>query len=534
MWTSVAKLIIRFRLPLILVISAITVFMGIKASKVEMSYDFARTVPQDDPDMLFLNKFKEQFGEDGNIIAVGLKDSSIYQLDKFEKFRSLGDKIRAIPGINNVLGLPQIKLILKDTANKRFYLTDLFKGEISTQNKLDSLMGVMRNQKTYMGQIVNPANGATMLLVSVNKEVINSSKRVEMTDALVAAGSEFSKNTGIELRYAGLPFVRAVVATQVRKELSLFLYLSAIVTGLIMFLFFRSFRAVLFSMIVIGIVVVWVIGTLALFGFKITLLSGLIPPVIVTIGITNAIYLLNKYHLEYAKYKDKERAIASVVNKMGLATFLTNLTVAIGFLTLLSTDVLVLREFGIVAATPTSRPSSPRRTSPPQAAASSWPPRQIPSVGRPSSTAVAISRLVAGSQGARSSSQAPGTPPSTTRPQKPSARASAGTGSPRCIRRTSTSTRWVIGAFSRPSPASPSCSITSSRGRSPGLDPAGTLITAEGIGAARTASPDGDSRSIPAACSAGRTRTPPRRGSRQPVRIPPSARSPGPDWPAAA
>jgi predicted RND superfamily exporter protein len=90
-------------------------------------------------------------------------------------------------------------------------------------------------------------------------------------------------------------------------------------------------------------------GTLSLFGFKITLLSGLIPPVIVTIGITNAIYLLNKYHLEYARLRDKEKAIAVVVNKMGLATFLTNLTVAIGFLTLLSTNILILREFGIVA-----------------------------------------------------------------------------------------------------------------------------------------------------------------------------------------
>lgn len=349
MWTTVAKFIIRYRLPLILVISAVTVFMGYEASKVEMSYDFGRTVPKDDPDMLFLNKFKEQFGEDGNIIAVGLKDSSVYELRNFEKFKSLGDKLRAIPGINNVLGLPQIKIILKDTANKRFYLTDLFKGNVNSQAELDSLMGLMRNQKTYMGQIVNPVNGATMLLVSVNKEVINSSKRVALTNALVEAGQEFSKETGIEVRYAGLPFVRAVVATQVRKELSLFLYLSAIVTGLIMFLFFRSFRAVIFSMIIIGIVVVWVMGTLALFGFKITLLSGLIPPVIVTIGITNAIYLLNKYHLEFNKYRDKEKAIASVVNKMGLATFLTNLTVAIGFLTLLSTDVLVLREFGIVA-----------------------------------------------------------------------------------------------------------------------------------------------------------------------------------------
>ncbi len=349
MWTKIAQFIIRFRLPLIIVIGVITVFMGIKAREVEMSYDFARTVPLEDPDMVFLTNFKAQFGEDGNVVAVGLRDSAIYQADNFDKFRQLAEELRKIEGVNSVLCVPTIKLIRKDTANDKFFLTDLFPKEKINQQQLDSLLGVLHNQKFYMGQIVNEANGATMMIVSINKEYINSSKRLALTEALTTAGKKFSTDSGIELRYAGLPFIRSVVAVQVRKEMQVFLYLSALVTGIIMFLFFRSFRSVLFSMVIIGIVVVWVMGTLALFGYKITLLSGLIPPVIVTIGITNAIYLINKYHLEFAKFRNKEEAIASVVKKMGLATFLTNLTVAIGFLTLLSTDILILREFGIVA-----------------------------------------------------------------------------------------------------------------------------------------------------------------------------------------
>ncbi|MCE2892924.1 MAG: efflux RND transporter permease subunit [Flammeovirgaceae bacterium] len=349
MWTRIAQFIIKFRLTLIGIILLITVFMGYHATKVQMSYDLARTVPLDDPEMVFLQKFKAQFGEDGNIIAVGLRDSAIYTLDNFNRFRELNKAIREIPGVNDLLSLPEVKIIRKDTANTRFYLDGHYPKQIKDQAQLDSLMGAIRNQKFYMGQIVNQENGATMMLISITKEVMNSSKRIAMTKALVELGDQFAKDTGIQLRYAGLPFIRAMMATEVRKEMQIFLYLSALVTGVIMFFFFRSFRAVLFSMIIIGIVVVWVMGTLALFGYKITLLSGLIPPVIVTIGITNAIYLLNKYHLEFAKRRDKEEAIAAVVNKMGLAMFLTNLTVAIGFLTLLTTDILVLREFGIVA-----------------------------------------------------------------------------------------------------------------------------------------------------------------------------------------
>ncbi|MBY0433703.1 MAG: MMPL family transporter [Cyclobacteriaceae bacterium] len=349
MWSSVADSIIRFRLLLMAIIAVVTAIMAYYATGVEMSYDFTRTVPPEDPDMVFLNKFKEQFGEDGNMVAVGMKDSAIYQAANFQKFEELSKNIRKIAGVNEVVSLPLLRIILKDTAQSKFYLKRIFPDSIASQTMLDSLLGEARKQKIYMGQLVNTENGATMMLISVQKEVANSSKRVELINSLRAAGDEFTKSTGIELRYAGLPFIRSIVAQQVRREMALFLYLSAAVTGLIMLLFFRSVRAVLFSMVMIGVVVVWTLGTLALLGYKITLLSGLIPPVIVTIGITNAIYLLNKYHVEFVKSGNKMEAIRTVVQRMGLATFLTNLTVAIGFLTLLSTDIVILREFGVVA-----------------------------------------------------------------------------------------------------------------------------------------------------------------------------------------
>jgi predicted RND superfamily exporter protein len=348
-WSRIADSIIRFRLLLMAIIAVITAVMGYYATKVEMSYDFTRTVPPNDPDMIFLNKFKEQFGEDGNMVAVGMKDSAIYTAANFQKFREFSEKLRKIDGVNEVLSLPLLKVILKDTAHSKFYLSPLFPVNITSQPMLDSLLVEARKQKIYMGQLVNVDNGSTMMLVSVQKGVANSARRVELINSLHGLGDQFTKDTGIELRYAGLPFIRSVVAQQVRRELGMFTYLSAIVTGLIMLLFFRSVKAVLFSMVMIAVMVVWTLGTIALFGYKITLLSGLIPPVIVTIGITNAIYLLNKYHVEFVKTGNKVEAIRVVVLRMGLATFLTNLTVAIGFLTLLSTDIVILREFGVVA-----------------------------------------------------------------------------------------------------------------------------------------------------------------------------------------
>jgi len=349
MWNRIADFIIRFRTILIAIIGVITLFMGFYASKVEMSYDFMRTVPPHDPDMVFLNRFKAQFGEDGNMMAIGIKDSSIYKLENFQKLKTFSNEIRKIEGVGEVLSLPLLRIMLKDTVEKRFYFQPLFPDQIQSQHQLDSLLAIARDQKFYMGQLVNVENGANLILAPMKKEYANSARRIDITNKLIALGTKFTEDTNVQIHYAGLPFVRSIMAQQVRKELSFFLYLSAIVTGVIMLLFFRSVRAVIFSMIMIGVVVVWTIGTIALLGFKISLLSGLIPPVIVTIGITNAIYLLNKYHLEFVNRKNKMEAIKAVVLKMGLATFLTNLTVAIGFLTLLSTDITILREFGIVA-----------------------------------------------------------------------------------------------------------------------------------------------------------------------------------------
>lgn len=349
MWTRLSHFIIKYRLPLIIVIGLITVFMGFHARHAEMSYDFRSTIPANDPEQIFFTEFRKQFGEDGNIVAVGLKDSAIYQYKNFEQLREFCVEVKKMTGVNDVISLPQIKQIEKDTAKTQFVLTDVFPGEVSSQKQLDSLLSEAKKQKFYIGQIVNEENGAIAILISIRKEVLNSSDRVGLTDKIIAEGEKFSQSTGIQLHYAGLPFVRSVITSQVGQELKIFLLVSVIITGIILLIFFRSFRAVLFPMIVIGIIVVWVLGTIALFGFKISLLSGMIPPIIVVIGIPNAIYLMNKYHTEFASHGNKILAISRVIRKVGLATFLTNLTTAIGFLVLLTADITILREFGIVA-----------------------------------------------------------------------------------------------------------------------------------------------------------------------------------------
>lgn len=323
--------------------------MGYHARNVEMSYNLSSTVPTDDPDMIEFLEFKNLFGEDGNLMALGLKDSSVYTAEKFELLREMSNELNNLEGVNNVVSLPLIKRLKKDTAQRKFVLEPVFTGTPSSINEFDSLLQVALDQRFYTGRLVNPENGATVLLLSINKDVLNSSDRLALTRDIQKIGAEFNKKTDIKLHYAGLPFVRSVIAGKVSKEMKIFLLLSVLVTGLILFAFFRTWDAVVFPMTIIAVVVVWVLGSLTLFGYKITLLTGLIPPVIVVIGIPNSVYLLNKYHQEFETHGNKMMAISRVVRKIGLVTLITNFTTAIGFVVLATTDIVILKEFGIVA-----------------------------------------------------------------------------------------------------------------------------------------------------------------------------------------
>ncbi len=349
MWIKFAHNILRFRITLMVVLATITVFMGYQSKNIKWSYDLANIVPKEDSDMVYFRQFRETFGEDGNIMAVGLQDSSVYELENFTKFCKMVSSMEEKEGIRNVLGLPNLQKLEKNSLKRAFELKPVFEEIPNNQKELDSLLSAAANLKFYSGQLINAENGATLILITIEKEVLNSKNRDQLVMDIIEAGQNFENETGIKMHYAGLPYSRSITTGKVKAELNMFLVLSLIVTGIILFLFFRSFKALFFPLIIIGIIVVWVMGTLALLGFKITLLTGLIPPIIVVIGIPNSVYMLNKYHHEFSVHGDQMKALSQIIRKIGVVTFITNLTTAIGFFVLVTTQINVLVEFGIVA-----------------------------------------------------------------------------------------------------------------------------------------------------------------------------------------
>lgn len=349
MWQRLASFVLKFRLALLLLLMVATGVMAFYASKVQMSYDYVATIPHDNPKFLEYQEFKKKFGGDGNMLVLGVQTDKFFQADFFRDYLQLNHDLKKISAVENILSVPLAINLVKNDSTQKLEAGLLFKDSSYTQAQIDSLGGVFRTLLFYKGLLYNPDTKAYMMAIYVNKDVFNSPKRTAVVAEITKLAKAFQDKHHTEVHLSGLPLIRTVMAVKVADELKLFLKISFVLTGLILFLFFRSFGAVLMSMVVVAIGVVWSVATIVLMGYKITLLTGLIPSLIVVIGIPNCVYFLSKYHTEYAKHGNKTKALVRMIQRMGIVTLFTNLTAAIGFGVFCFTNSAILKEFGVVA-----------------------------------------------------------------------------------------------------------------------------------------------------------------------------------------
>ncbi len=353
MWAALSRIILRYRLPILIVIGIVTVFMGWMATKAEMTYALAQILPQDDPEYQAYTSFKERFGEDANILVIGIESENLFQKDIFNAWKEAGDSIKSLPEVRGILSLSGIYNLQRDDSLQKFIIDPVVKRSPQTQNELDSLKKIILSLPFYQDLLLTKTDEgkfATVMLVTMDQKSIDTKGRKELIEHLTSYTDHFSKNQKLEVHYSGLPYIRTMNSEKLKKELGMFLWMSLLVTALVLLLFFRSLKAIIFPLLVVAISVVWCVGTMVLLGYKITILTALIPPLIVIIGIPNCIFLTNNFHREYKGHGNKIRAISRVVQRIGNATFLTNFNTALGFITFAFVQSQMLREFGILSS----------------------------------------------------------------------------------------------------------------------------------------------------------------------------------------
>ncbi len=349
MWQTFGTFILRNRFWLLIALGILTLAAAYESSKVQMSYDYAKTVPADDPDFIEYIKFKEMFGEDGSVLVVGIKTDKLFDKDFFNQWIQLTQQVKTIEGVEQVLSLGNLYSLQKDDSTQTLQLLPLVKETLKTQQEVDSIRNLIANLPFYEGLLYNPESNVTLLAITLNKQKLDSKARIALVKEIEKTCNEFGQQQNLEMHFSGLPYVRTIYSSKVADEIVLFTYLSIAITALFIFLFFRFFSAVLFSLIVVVISVLFTSASIPLFGYKVTMLTGILPPLMVIIGIQNCIYLLNVYHQEFRSHGNKMLAIIRLISKNGLPLFLTNVTTAVGFCVFSFSGSAILDQFSVIS-----------------------------------------------------------------------------------------------------------------------------------------------------------------------------------------
>jgi len=349
MWNKIVRNILRNRAGHLIFIGIVTVFMIFMATRVRMSFTFPQMLPDSNQTMKDYRKFLSQYGTDGNVMFAGVCDDKLYELDNFKDWDVLSYRVQEVDGVTMILSFSNVFQLTKENNQNKFVLKDVFTRKPINQAELDSLINVLNSLPFYDGFLYNSKTGATLMMIFFDKEKINTGTRDKIVKNIGRLFEEFSQQTDIETHISGMPYIRTVTSMKLKRELILFSFLAFVVAAIILMLFFHSFKVMIAPMFIVGITVVWALGLMAIFDYEITVLSSMLPPLLIIIGVENSIFLTNKYHYECHKHGHKTLALSRAISRIGRANFVVNLTTAIGFSTFVITPNKMLIQFGITA-----------------------------------------------------------------------------------------------------------------------------------------------------------------------------------------
>ena len=351
-WGTVANLILRNRLLILITISVMTLFLASQWQKMRFTFTEANLLPDTHPENIQYEDFIKTFGEEGNLIVIALKDDNFFTEEIFNEWVELNNEINIFSEIDFTISTNNVQELIKDENQKKFVLRNLLPNKKIDSVALEKFKQNLLIELPFYKNILYSNDGKSIRsAIYMNKDIVNTSRRKDFIfQNFIPLINSFEERTGLDVRISGMPYIRTLNAQNIVDEIGIFVISAMLVTTIIFFLFFRSFRATFISMFVVVIGVMWAFGILGWMGYEITILTALIPPLIIVIGIPNCIFLINKYQQEVAKHGNKAKSLRRVIMKIGNATLMTNLTTASGFATFILTDSKVLKEFGTVAS----------------------------------------------------------------------------------------------------------------------------------------------------------------------------------------
>lgn len=351
-WDVTARLILRNKTIILVGVVIATVFFSLQWENMRFTYTEANLLPDDHEVNITYNEFLKTFGEEGNLIVIGVKDSSLFTVKHLNAWNKLSDSFKKFDAVESVISIKDLQKLVKNNKEEKFELEPFIKDSLTSTEEIETLQAQLFNQYPFYDNFLFNKNTKTIrTAIYLKKSIVNTTERKDFViNTLLPQTKAFEEATKLDVRISGMPYVRTLNSQNIIDEIGLFITAALLVTSLIFFFFFRSFRATFISLVVVCIGVMWTLGIIGLLNYEITVLTALIPPLIIVIGIPNCIFLINKYQHEVKLHGNKVKSLQRVITKIGNATLMTNVTTASGFATFILTESKLLKEFGVVAS----------------------------------------------------------------------------------------------------------------------------------------------------------------------------------------
>lgn len=349
MWHWLSEFILRYRVFILVFVLAITATLGYFGQYAEIQQEFVKVIPEDDPEYQAYVSFKNQFGEDGNAVIIGLSTDNFFTPLRLNTLATLSDELMQLKGVDRVLNLTRLYQLERDDSLKQFRLIEVMPDSIRSQAQADSLRYRLGRLPFYDGILFNKDLTSTLFLVTINEKVLRSKERHQLINRIQETVERDMQPLGIRTYYSGVPYLRSYIAQKLPKELQLFLLLAVVFTAVSLYVLFRSLYAVFIPLMLIVVSTICTFGWIGVLGYKIGLITALIPPLIVVISVAPFVYMISDYHQEFAVTKNNRRALSRMLRRLGLVSLMISGNTALGFLALFFTNVIPLREFGMLA-----------------------------------------------------------------------------------------------------------------------------------------------------------------------------------------
>ena len=221
MWQKFSSFVLRNRIFLLILVGVLTIFMAYKGMDAEMSYDYAPLLPEKDSAFADYQKFSSVFGEEGNVIVIGITDTSFFEKEHFNRWNELCYDLGNLSQVENMLSVSNSYNMVKNKEQKKFEFHSIFPKTVNSQEQLDSLRGIFESLPIYRNYLYNDSTQTYLLVLTVNNEKLKSKERDVLVTNLNKRCRQFENESGIKLHYSGLPYIRVTHVMMIKKEIYL-------------------------------------------------------------------------------------------------------------------------------------------------------------------------------------------------------------------------------------------------------------------------------------------------------------------------